>query len=142
MNSVYRMIDSLLVAAVFTILASPLCAFPSGAPTSACKTLEPDHTSPTTCGRNCPFKLSLIAIDNRTVPNPTTYRCGAVHKREWVSRARVKFSFSSLRVFRMPVQFGYKPMARPSGGLPYKEGRLPRNLTIAHLTSGALSMAV
>eukprot|EP00731_Ephydatia_muelleri_P011601 Em0006g495a len=74
------MTKSLLLAAVAMALTQPLSAFPAGAPISSCKNLEPEHTSPTTCGRNCPFKITLIEIDNKTVSNPNTYRCGAVHK--------------------------------------------------------------
>ena len=57
-------------------------ALPTGAPTLACNTLTPQHAglSQTECGQDCPFSLSVVAVDGEAVPGGfSQYRCGATH---------------------------------------------------------------
>ena len=60
-------------------------ALPTGAPTGACTDLSPQHFVPATdCGSDCPYTMSLVAIDGAPVSAGAggTYKCGAVHTRE------------------------------------------------------------
>ena len=73
-----------LAAAAFScglllIAATSSMAFPSGAPVTACSTLTPLHTTPTPCGPNCPFSLTLTAVDGSAPQTPMRYRCGSLH---------------------------------------------------------------
>ena len=60
-----------------------------GAPVAACADMTQRHFgSPAACaGSDCPFSVSLVAIDGEpVVPGTQTYRCGSEHTREqaWV----------------------------------------------------------
>ena len=78
--------------AVFALLLSAtervgVFALPGGAPTSACGTLTQSHggISPVDCGTDCPFSVSLVAVDGEDVPSDTrTYKCGSLHTRETI----------------------------------------------------------
>ena len=57
-------------------------AFSTGAPVAACSTLTQQHpgVTPMPCTTNCPFNVSLVAIDGDPV-NSNMYRCGSTHTR-------------------------------------------------------------
>ncbi len=91
MRSVVSCVKDLLVAAV---LLSCCCidlvkGLPNGAPidSGVCNDLTPLHGSASLpCPADvCDFRLSLISIDGEQVPTGHNfYRCGAVHKCEFV----------------------------------------------------------
>ena len=56
----------------------------AGAPDSACTTLTQQHPGvPTMACTDCPFNVSLVAIDGSPVENGTTmFRCGSQHTRK------------------------------------------------------------
>ena len=57
----------------------------NGAPVAACGDLTQQHfTSPASCGRDCPFSVSLVAVDGTPVAAGAaqTYKCGSEHTRE------------------------------------------------------------
>ena len=81
---------ALFAAVALLLLASQgrlqVSALPTGAPTAACTDLAQQHSglSPTDCGSDCPFSVSLVAIDGTPVAAGAaeTYRCGSEHTRE------------------------------------------------------------
>lgn len=66
----------------FWLHVPPRCRL-HGAPTAACTNLMPQHfgTSPTPCGLNCPFSLTLTAVNGSPpqIPMQLQYRCGSLH---------------------------------------------------------------
>ena len=58
-------------------------ALPGGAPLAACEDMTQQHAgiSPMPCGSDCPFQLTLIAVDGVPVAasDPLEYTCGAQH---------------------------------------------------------------
>ena len=80
---------ALFVVVALLLLASQgrlqVSARSTGAPTAACADLTQRHFgAPMDCGSNCPFSVSLIAIDGTPVAAGAaqTYRCGSEHTRE------------------------------------------------------------
>ena len=80
-----RMINTAVAVSscgLLLLLATRTTALPTGAPTAACTNLMPQHfgTSPTPCGLNCPFSLTLTAVNgNPQNPMQLQYRCGSLH---------------------------------------------------------------
>lgn len=57
-------------------------AFSTGAPTAACGDLTQQHpgVTPMTCGPDCQFTVSLVAIDGSPLTTSSNmYRCGSQH---------------------------------------------------------------
>lgn len=56
-----------------------------GASVAECDDLTPRHggTPAMDCGSECPFSVSVVAIDGVTVSGSATYKCGSLHTREW-----------------------------------------------------------
>jgi hypothetical protein len=80
---------ALFAAVAFLLLASQerlqISALSTGAPTAACTDLTQQHfTPPTDFGSDCPFSVSLVAINGTPVAAGAaqTYRCGSEHTRE------------------------------------------------------------
>lgn len=75
-----------LFALLLASAGRQVSALPNGAPVSACGDLTQQHfgSSPTNCGRDCPFSVSLVAIDGTPVAAGAaqTYKCGSNHTRE------------------------------------------------------------
>ena len=81
-----RMINTAVAVSscgLLLLLATRTTALPTGAPTAACTNLMPQHfgTSPTPCGLNCPFSLTLTAVNGSPPQNPMQlqYRCRSLH---------------------------------------------------------------
>ena len=72
-------------AAALILAADWQCAtaLPNGAPLAACGDMIQRHagSSPVDCGPDCPFQLTLIAVDGVPVAagDPLEYTCGAQH---------------------------------------------------------------
>ena len=76
---------ALFAAALLLASGRQVSARSTGAPVQACGDLTQQHFgSPADCGRDCPFTVSLVAVDGTPVAAGAaqTYKCGSEHTRE------------------------------------------------------------
>ena len=77
---------ALFAAALLLASGRQVSARSTGAPTQACGDLTQQHFgAAANCGRDCPFSVSLVAVDGTPVAagaQSQTYKCGSEHTRE------------------------------------------------------------